>query len=178
MQPAPTELVSPPVSSSGGERAVLSSPPAAFVPFVPRLRPCTPPAGANPSSTGSGRGGANYTPSSPTDSLHTHLLVSPEFSRRSTWKDSSGDGGAALPTTSAPSAPLCYDVRDPAIFWLNGRPFRLHKTIGRGGFGQVCQVGSAGKTIRAGICQVQVDLKNSDLSPTRVKRTTKHHLRG
>ena len=36
--------------------------------------------------------------------------------------------------------PGTYWINDPSIFWLKGRPYRFHKVVGEGGFGQVCQV--------------------------------------
>ena len=30
-----------------------------------------------------------------------------------------------------------YDGTDPQLFWMNNRPFVLHRSIGRGGFGEV-----------------------------------------
>ena len=36
-----------------------------------------------------------------------------------------------------PPPPGAYDVTDPQLFWMNDRPFWLHRLVGRGGFGQV-----------------------------------------
>ena len=36
-----------------------------------------------------------------------------------------------------PSPPGAYDATDPQLFWMNNRPFFLHRSIGKGGFGEV-----------------------------------------
>ena len=33
-----------------------------------------------------------------------------------------------------------YDVTDPTLFWMNARPFAVHRSVGRGGFGEVYSV--------------------------------------
>ena len=33
--------------------------------------------------------------------------------------------------------PGAYDVTDPKIFWMNNRPLLLHRSVGKGGFGEV-----------------------------------------
>ena len=40
-----------------------------------------------------------------------------------------------------------YDVQDPEILWVNYRPFRFHQKIGKGGFGDVCQVEKQGNRV-------------------------------
>ena len=36
-----------------------------------------------------------------------------------------------------PPPPGAYDVTDPQLFWMNNRPFFLHRSVGSGGFGEV-----------------------------------------
>ena len=36
-----------------------------------------------------------------------------------------------------PRPPGAYDVTDPQLFWMNNRPFLLHRSVGKGGFGEV-----------------------------------------
>ena len=50
--------------------------------------------------------------------------------------------GGPLPTAQRPSArqEKLYHVANPSLFWLGGRPYRFHKRVGQGGFGEVCQV--------------------------------------
>ena len=36
-----------------------------------------------------------------------------------------------------PPPPGAYDVTDPKLFWMNNRPFLLHRSVGKGGFGEV-----------------------------------------
>ena len=43
-----------------------------------------------------------------------------------------------LPAIAAPPPPPgAYAVTDPQLFWMNNRPFLLHRPIGKGGFGEV-----------------------------------------
>ena len=36
-----------------------------------------------------------------------------------------------------PPPPGAYEVTDPQLFWMNNRPFLLHRSVGKGGFGEV-----------------------------------------
>ena len=37
----------------------------------------------------------------------------------------------------SPPPPGAYDATDPQLFWMNNRPFLLHRRVGKGGFGEV-----------------------------------------
>ena len=38
---------------------------------------------------------------------------------------------------AAPPPPGAYSPTDPQLFWMNNRPFLLHRSVGKGGFGEV-----------------------------------------
>ena len=44
-----------------------------------------------------------------------------------------GRGGVNPP----PLPPGAYDPTDPQLFWMNNRPFLIHRSVGKGGFGEV-----------------------------------------
>ena len=43
----------------------------------------------------------------------------------------------AFHAATPPRPPGAYDVTDPQLFWMNHRPFLLHRSVGKGGFGEV-----------------------------------------
>ena len=44
---------------------------------------------------------------------------------------------SAIVARNPPPPPGAYDSTDPQLFWMNNRPFFLHRSVGRGGFGEV-----------------------------------------
>ena len=45
--------------------------------------------------------------------------------------------GHPLLPRAAPPPPGTYSPSDPQLFWMNNRPFLLHRSVGKGGFGEV-----------------------------------------
>ena len=45
--------------------------------------------------------------------------------------------GHPLLPCAAPPPPGAYSRTDPQLFWMNNRPFLLHRIVGKGGFGKV-----------------------------------------